>query len=127
MESNLVASDFQRNEMKRILIILLLITSLTAYSQIAKDKQYHFYAGATIGVIGTLTTDNDRLRPVYGIALATAAGIGKESMDMIGFGKPEWKDLGATVVGGVVSVGIVTGIRTIIKKVKRNKQYKTVK
>jgi hypothetical protein len=70
-----------------------------------------------------LTTNNDNLRPFYGIAWATAAGVGKETMDLCGFGQAEWKDLGATIVGGCISVGVITAIDGLFKNKKR-KKYK---
>lgn len=96
---------------------MLLIPSLLQ-AQIPKDKKYHLYAGATIGAWGMLTTGNDNLKPLYGVAWATAAGMGKELVDLTGYGKPEWKDLGATIIGGCISVGVITAITGLVKNKK---------
>jgi hypothetical protein len=106
--------------MRLILSILLLINLGTVdCQQIQKDKQYHFYAGCTIGAWGMLTTDNDNLRPLYGIMWATAAGVGKETIDLCGYGTPEWKDLGYTIAGSVISVGIILCVSKIKKSKRR--------
>ncbi len=91
---------------------------MPANSQIAKDKQLHLGAGAVVGSWGyLLPTQSTGWKPVaYGIGTATIAGMGKELSDLGGFGTPDWKDLGATVIGGVVSVGIITGFRAIFRR-----------
>jgi hypothetical protein len=100
-----------------IAAFFLLSVSLTANSQIAKDKQLHLGAGAVVGSWGyLLPSQSTGWKPVaYGIGTATIAGVGKELSDLGGFGTPDWKDLGATVIGGVVSVGIITGFRAIFR------------
>jgi hypothetical protein len=103
---------------KFILAVLVLLSfALQANSQIAKDKQLHLGAGAIVGGWGyLLPSQSTGWKPVaYGIGTATIAGVGKEISDMGGFGTPDWKDLGATVIGGVVSVGIITGFRAIFR------------
>jgi hypothetical protein len=61
------------------------------------------------------------VKPMAGICWATAAGIGKEVADKCGYGQAEWKDLGYTIIGGVISVGIITAVRGVIHK-KHNKR-----
>jgi hypothetical protein len=104
--------------MIRLIIILFLFSSL-AGAQIPKDKQLHFVAGTTIGSWCFLVGDHNKQsewKPViYGISGATLAGIGKETYDKLQ-GRPfDVRDLGATILGGIVSVGIIEGIRAIIK------------
>jgi len=50
---------------------------------IAHDKRLHFGAGALAGVVATMVAVNYGLpfAPMYGFALAVAAGIGKEVFD----------------------------------------------
>lgn len=105
----------------KYLIIILLSLVLTADAQV--DKQLHFYAGATVAGWGSLTVDQTTLwKPaVAGITWAALTGAGKEVADMVGFGTPEWKDFGATVIGGIVSVGIITGIKVIIRHKKHKR------
>ena len=85
--------------------------------QIPKDKQLHFCAGATIGAWGYIIPGPKAplWKPiVYSIGTSTIAGVGKELIDLGGFGTPEWRDLGWTMIGGVVSAGILTGIKKVI-------------
>jgi hypothetical protein len=100
-----------------IAVFLFFSMTIPANSQIAKDKQLHLGAGAIVGSWGyMLPTQTAGWKPVaYGIGTATIAGVGKELSDLGGFGTPDWKDLGATVIGGVVSVGIITGFRAIFR------------
>lgn len=61
--------------------------------------------------------DNTGWKPfIYGVGAATIAGAGKELADLGGLGTPDLKDLGATILGGIISVGIITGVKAIIKK-----------
>jgi hypothetical protein len=98
-------------------LILVMIT-LPAKSQIAKDKQLHLGAGAVVASWGyMLPVQSTGWKPfVYGVGSATVAGMGKELADLGGFGTPDFKDLGATVIGGIVSVGIITGFKAIFHK-----------
>ena len=114
----------------RKLFLTLIITSIifnNIFSQIIpKDKQLHIGAGAVIGAWGTLTTkETTGWKPiVMGIGWATAAGVGKELADMGGLGTPEWRDLEATVIGGVIGVGILTGVNYIVRKHKSKRHCK---
>lgn len=109
--------------MKKLCILLVVLISTASYSQkIARDKQLHLGAGFLVGAWGTLIPEDKNLKPIlYGIGASVVAGAGKELVDMGGFGKPDIKDFGATVIGGVVSVGIITGVKAIIKHHKRHK------
>ncbi len=108
------------NKILPLIIFLIFSISLNA-QQIPKDKQLHFTAGAVIGGWGTLTVSQETLwKPaIAGVLWATVAGAGKESYDKMTGGKFDVKDLGATVIGSIVSVGIITGIKAI-KKHKRH-------
>jgi len=116
--------------MKKLLLIftLVIILSFTLLnvcsSQIPRDKQFHLYVGATIGVWGMLTTDNDNLKPLYSIAWVTAAGAGKEIIydKWMKLGTPDFKDFGATVIGGFISLGIISVVKGVIHNHK-NKKY----
>jgi hypothetical protein len=111
------------NSLKRfgtllISFTLLLAVNLKSNAQIARDKQLHLGAGAVVAGWGSLIPQNNKgWKPfVYGVGSATIAGVGKELTDMGGFGTPDIRDLGATVIGGLVSAGIITGIKAIIKR-----------
>lgn len=103
-----------------IIVILLAITNNCKSQDISKDKQLHFAAGATISgwsyCVGYNASDKRWVVPVFGLSGASLAGIGKESYDKINGGKFDVKDLGATIIGAIVSVVIIEGIRRIIKK-----------
>jgi hypothetical protein len=109
--------------MKNFLIILILFIWLVPCNSqtIPIDKQLHLYAGAVVGTWGTLTVSQETLwKPaVYGLGFATAAGAGKELIDFGGFGTPDWKDFGSSVLGGIVGVGITTSIKVIVRKHKQ--------
>jgi hypothetical protein len=105
----------------KIAIVLVMIFGIhfSADGQvIARDKQLHIGAGAVVAGWGTLIPQNNKgWKPfIYGVGSATIAGVGKEVTDLGGFGTPDFKDLGATVLGGVVSAGIITGVKAIIRK-----------
>lgn len=112
-----------------LLITTLCLVILSADSQVPKDKQLHAGAGATIAAwayIIPLERDNDWKCAAWGIGVATLAGAGKELADMGGFGTPEWKDFGATVIGGIMSVCVITGIRHIARHRGARNHYQGV-
>jgi hypothetical protein len=107
--------------MVKLIIILFLFSSLVD-AQIPQDKKLHFTAGATFGswcfVVGDYNIKSEWKPIIYGIGGATLAGIGKESYDKIK-GRPfDVRDLGATMLGGIISVGIIEGVRLIINKTR---------
>jgi hypothetical protein len=114
---------------KALILLAALSISYSAESQtIPKDKQLHLGAGAVIGAWGTLI-DYDKpswRSPVYGIGAATIAAAGKEIiMDkFMGWGNPEWKDFGNSVLGGAISVGLIEGAKYLVKKHRINKYSK---
>ncbi len=85
------------------------------------DKQYHAYGGAAIGAWSTrLPVDQTGMKPaIYGLSGAVIMGGSKELFDLAGGGTAEWADFGYTVLGGAISVGIIYGIKAIVKKRKR--------
>ena len=70
------------------------------------DKVLHGQGGAVLGFIGTMYTGN----PWHGIALATAAGVGKELMDSDGSGQCSLQDALVTIAGGAVGSAIGRGV-----------------
>jgi len=118
------------NRSTKLIIAVLILSGIhfSANAQIARDKQLHIGAGAIVAGWGTLIPQgNSGWKPfVYGVGSATIAGVGKELTDLGGFGTPDVKDLGATIIGGVVSAGVITGVKAIIKRVgpiRRNRVY----
>ena len=109
--------------MKRLTAILTAIILTSAISaQIAYDKKLHFAAGAVVGTWGTFAGSSLNLKPegsaLFGIASATVAGLGKELWDEIDYGGFDVKDMGATVLGGVVGTGLSYLGLKIFKKSK---------
>jgi hypothetical protein len=113
--------------MRKIFLILILSSYLLSVNgqKIPIDKQLHFYTGATIGSWAMLTVPEKTWynQAIAGIIWSSSAGALKEICDAGGMGTPEFKDFGYTVVGGIISTGIITGIKVIIKKAKKNKRY----
>jgi hypothetical protein len=97
----------------------LLPMNKTDGQMIPKDKQLHLGAGAIIGAWGTLTPEKKYgwYPTLAGMGWTTAAGIGKETYDSYLGGKFDFKDLGATIIGGAISVGIIR-LCTLKKKPK---------
>lgn len=107
--------------MKKYFIVLFIIFSLSANAQIIpKDKQLHLYCGGAIGSISYNIVPNHKY--IYGITGATLAGIAKESYDKINGNKFDCKDLGFTILGGVIIVSIN---HLIIKKIKKSRHKKS--
>ena len=76
----------------RCFVIAAFLTSV-CFSQIQKDKYYHFGAGVVSGYTGYKTVD-------LPIVTSFVVGFGKESLDYIQYGKFDTKDLLATTLGG---------------------------
>ncbi len=76
---------------------------------LGKDKALHFGASSLIAAsgytIGAFVFDARGHALIAGAALAAAAGIGKETLDLAGYGDPSWRDLtwdGIGMVAGLV-------------------------
>lgn len=76
--------------MKRLLKIL---------GSIPSDKMLHFIAGMLI--TATIAVIVPRFAPIA-MTVTVVAGFAKELRDEIAYGGFDWKDLLATVLGGVV-------------------------
>ncbi len=61
------------------------------------DKWLHFVAGLIIAALAAITLHIDAC-----IVIALAAGILKETFDVLTTGKVEWQDIAATLIGGAV-------------------------
>jgi len=78
----------------RLFVGATLLTSI-CFSQIQKDKVYHFGAGVISEEIGS------RFDIKIPVASSFVIGFGKEVYDYIDYGRFDTKDLAATVLGGV--------------------------
>ena len=76
--------------MKRLLKML---------GSIPSDKMLHFIAGMLITAIVAVIVP--RFAPIA-MSVAVVAGFAKELRDEIAYGGFDWKDLLATILGGVV-------------------------
>jgi uncharacterized protein YfiM (DUF2279 family) len=102
--------------MKKIALILTAILLTGAMSgQIAYDKKLHIGAGAVVGVWGTFAGNSMNWTPeqsaLFGMGSVAVAGVGKELWDVSyrlwGYNdKFDVKDIGATLIGGVIGVGL---------------------
>ena len=114
--------------MKRLTLILtaILLTGVMS-GQIAYDKKLHMGAGAVVGVWGTFAGNSLELTPeksaLFGMGSVAVAGVGKELWDVSyrlwGHNdKFDVKDIGATLIGGVVGVGLSYAGLKIFKRAK---------
>ena len=68
----------------------------------ARDKILHLLAGAAIAFVFGIW-----LSPAVGLAAGIVAGAGKEIVDKLGFGTPDYLDLFITVVGALIAAIIL--------------------
>jgi uncharacterized protein YfiM (DUF2279 family) len=115
--------------MKRLITILTAILLTSAISaQVAYDKKLHIGAGIVVGTWGTFTGNSMNWTPeqsaLFGVGSVVVAGVGKEAWDYSWriFGDTsarfDVKDLGATMIGGAVGVGLSYLGLKIFKKSK---------
>lgn len=105
------------------LILMFGIAKCTA--QVAPDKKMHGYAGAVSSMFFSTFSmpQNELWKPaIYGMIGATGLGVSKELFDFIG-GTPEWADLGATMFGAAISMGVIIIVKKIILYFKTPKQF----
>jgi uncharacterized protein YfiM (DUF2279 family) len=98
--------------------LLMLTASLSA--QIPYDKKLHAGAGVVIGTWGTFAGNSMNWKPekaaLFGMGSVAVAGLGKELWDEIEYGGWDWKDLGATMIGGTIGTGLSYAALKIFKK-----------
>lgn len=85
-------------------------------------------AGVVIGTWGTFAGNSMNYTPekaaLFGITSVAVAGLGKEIWDEIDYNGFDVKDLGATMIGGLVGVGLsYVGLKIFYKH--RPKIYST--
>ena len=78
----------------RLLIAAALLTQIS-FTQIQKDKAYHFGAGVISEYAG------EQFDIKVPLASSFIIGFGKEVYDYVDYGKFDTKDLVATVLGGI--------------------------
>jgi putative lipoprotein len=112
-------------------LAVLLVASLLALPRAARaddpdpwlgpDKALHFTASAVIAGVGYgagTAIWPDRTRPLLlGAGLGAAAGIGKETLDAMGYGDPSWKDLAWDGIGIVAGLAIAWSLDLLLRGV----------
>jgi len=112
--------------MKKILTLLLLLVTLSCYSQlkIGTDKYYHFGAGCVIsGGMWTIQQHcYEDTNPIFPTLLATLAGVGKEALDVYSSKRVSYRDIAFTFIGGAVTNTVLYFVwnKKRIKKRKLN-------
>jgi putative lipoprotein len=88
---------------------------------LGRDKALHFAASSTVAAggyaVGAAVFDARGHALIFGGALATAAGIGKELLDLAGLGDPSWKDLAWDAIGTTTGLAIAWGMDLLVRGV----------
>lgn len=86
-----------------------------------RDKALHFSVAGAIAVsgyaAGAVIFDARGHALICGGALAAAAGIGKEALDLTGFGDPSWKDLAWDGIGAVAGLALAWSVDLLVRGV----------
>jgi len=94
----------------KYLTILLLFLTLTTSAQIPYDKKLHAGAGVLMGTWGTFAGNSMLYKPeraaLFGTTSVAVAGLGKEIWDEVEYRGFDVKDLGATMIGGLIGTGL---------------------
>ena len=105
---------------------MLLVVTLTSRAYggdrdpwFGRDKKLHFGASAALAVTGygvaAVTTESRTLRTFVGVSSAAVAGVGKELIDLAGYGDPSWKDLTWDGIGCAVGIGIALLVDVLVR------------
>jgi uncharacterized protein YfiM (DUF2279 family) len=85
------------------------------------DKSKHFAASALAAGAGYAlgaAVSSDRGRAlVLGAAVGTAAGVGKETLDLMGLGDPSWRDLAWDGLGVVFGLAVAWTVDLVVRGV----------
>jgi putative lipoprotein len=84
-----------------------------------RDKALHFGLSAAIAVggygVGSALSDDYAPRAAVAGGLAFGAGVGKEIVDLAGYGDPSWRDLTWDLVGSLVGVGLSLAVDAALR------------
>jgi len=113
---------------KVVLLILVLIQTFNAYSQLERDKQLHFLGGTLFGLVGagaaSQISDGNRAWTFVGaLGGSLLIGLAKEAIDENQYNGWDNGDLLTTILGGVTA-GITVDIFKQAKKRKRARIFK---
>ena len=88
---------------------------------LGKDKALHFGASSLIAVggytIGAFVFDARGRALLAGATLSAAVGIGKETLDLAGYGDPSWKDLTWDGIGMVAGLAVAWSVDLLARGV----------
>lgn len=121
-------SSLGRTIAHRLTIIVVLLGLLTRDARAADpdpwfgaDKAKHAGVSAAIAAggytIGAFVFDARGHALLLGGGLALAAGIGKETLDLAGYGDPSWKDLTWDVIGTALGLALAWGVDLLVRGV----------
>ena len=86
---------------------------------LGKDKALHFGASSLIAAggytIGAFVFDARGRALLAGAILSAAAGIGKETLDLAGYGDPSWKDLTWDGIGMVAGLAVAWSVDVLAR------------
>jgi putative lipoprotein len=86
-----------------------------------EDKALHFGASATLAAggyaLGASLFEARGHALLAGAGLAALAGIGKETLDLAGYGHPSWKDLAWDGIGLAFGLTLAFGIDLLVRGV----------
>lgn len=100
----------------RLLIAAALLTQIS-FTQIPKDKAYHFSAGVISEYAG------EKFDIKVPLASSFVIGFGKELYDYVDYGKFDTKDLAATVLGGIaytVTIKLINNDKKVNNRIVRS-------
>jgi putative lipoprotein len=84
-----------------------------------RDKALHFGASVVIAAggygAGAIAFDARSHALLLGGGLALVAGIGKETLDLAGFGDPSWRDLTWDVIGTVAGLAVAWSVDLVVR------------
>lgn len=113
---------------RRLVMVVLLLGLLARDARAADpdpwlgaDKFKHAGLSAAIAAggytVGAFVFDARGHALILGGGIALAAGIGKETLDLAGYGDPSWKDLTWDVIGTVLGLAVAWGVDLLVRGV----------
>lgn len=94
----------------------------TSDAWFGRDKALHFGFSAIIASggygVSAFFVERPLHRALIGGGLSLLAGIGKEVLDLMGFGSPSWRDLAWDVIGMTTGVLFALLIDWIVRKAR---------
>lgn len=105
--------------MKKVLLSLLVLVKLNCFSQDRLGA--HFAVGSVIGGTSAFVFKTPKKAINTSLFVSTLAGVGKELYDKKSGGKFDTSDVGATVLGSVMTTSVILIVRDIRRRYGRMK------